>query len=186
MRALALRVSLGLSLCLLLGGGGWTQTSATREASLAAWARIAEVLTHPRCLNCHQENTPRQGDARRIHIPPVVRGVDDLGAGTMRCHNCHSESGNNRLSGVPGAPEWQFAPQSMRWEGLSSGELCVMIKDPKRNRDKTPPELIAHIAGPLVQWGWDPGGRRAPIPMPYESFVRQMKNWVDGGTACPP
>ena len=180
MRALAL----GLLLWVLLGGDGRTQSR--EPESLAAWARISGVLTHPRCLNCHQPDTPLQGDRRRIHVPPVARGVDDLGAGTMRCHNCHNVSGNNRFSGVPGAPEWKLAPLAMRWDGLSSGELCLMIKDPKRNRNRTPEDLIEHVKVPLVEWGWNPGGDRAPIPMPHEDFVEQMKVWVAGGAACPP
>jgi hypothetical protein len=182
MRALAL----GLLLSVFLGGDGRTQSSVPREAeSLAAWAGISSVLTHPRCLNCHQPDTPLQGDARRVHIPPVVRGPDDMGAGTMRCHNCHSERSNNRFSGVPGAPEWKLAPLSMRWDGLSSGELCRMIKDRKRNRNRSPEDLIEHIEVPLVKWGWNPGGGRVSIPMPHDDFVRQMKIWVTGGTACP-
>jgi hypothetical protein len=61
MRALAL----GLFLSVFLGGDGRTQSSVAREVeSLAAWAGIASVLTHPRCLNCHQPDTPLQGDAR--------------------------------------------------------------------------------------------------------------------------
>src|SRR5712691_12003195 len=77
---------------------GWTQAAGTAEAdSLAAWNRIASVLRHARCLNCHQLNAPLQGDMRRVHIPPVVRGADDLGIGTMRCRNCHNEIGNNEM-----------------------------------------------------------------------------------------
>jgi hypothetical protein len=180
-------LALGLLLSVSFGGDGRTQSSVPQEArSLAAWARISSVLTHPRCLNCHQADTPMQGDAPRVHVPPVVRGADDMGAGTMRCLNCHNESGNNRFSGVPGAPEWHLAPLSMRWQGLSGSELCQMIKDPSRNRNRTPAELIEHVAAPLVKWGWSPGGGRAPIPMPYDEFVEQMKIWVAGGAACPP
>ena len=129
-----------------LGGDTFAQSAAVGEQdSLAAWGRISVVLTHPRCLNCHQLNTPLQGDTRRIHIPPVVRGADDRGAGTMRCHNCHSDTRNNEYSGVPGAPHWQLAPVSMLWEGLSNGDLCRMLKDPLRNGDRTTDALIDNM-----------------------------------------
>src|SRR5580693_5453368 len=36
-----------------------------QAASLAAWNEIATVLQNPRCLNCHQLNSPLQGDSRR-------------------------------------------------------------------------------------------------------------------------
>jgi hypothetical protein len=80
MRALAI----GLLLSVFLGGDGRTQSSVPREAeSLAAWARISGVFTHPRCLNGHQLDTPLQDDGRRIHFPPVVRGTANNGAGAM-------------------------------------------------------------------------------------------------------
>jgi hypothetical protein len=201
MRALAL----GLILSVFLGGDGRTQSSVPRETeSLAAWAGIASVLTHPRCLNCHQPDTPLQGDARRVHIPPVVRGPDDMGAGAMRCHNCHGERSNNRFSGVPGAPGWRLAPPSMLWEGLSSARLCRLIRDWARDQVQLADDpcarakgltgekaamlerLVWHMNTCLVTWGWDPGGRRSAVPMPHDDFIEQVKIWVAGGAACPP
>jgi hypothetical protein len=171
-----------------LDGPIWAQPAATGERdSLAAWDKIVAVLTHPRCLNCHQLNTPLQGDRRRVHIPAVVRGDDNMGVGPMRCHNCHSDSGNNQASGVPGAPHWQLAPVSMVWEGLSTGDLCRMLKDPARNGNRAPESLVEHVETErLVLWGWNPGGRREPVPLPHKDFVEQMKVWVTGGAACPP
>src|SRR5258708_36176412 len=171
MRALAL----GLLLSVFLVGDGRTQSSDPREAeSLAAWVRISSVLTHPRCLNCHQLDTPVQGAARGVHIPPVCRGADDMGAGTMRCHNCHGERSNNRFSGVPGAPGWKLAPRSMLWEGLTSARLCRSIRDWARGhvqladdpcarangltgeRADTLEHLVWHMSTCLVRWGWEP------------------------------
>jgi hypothetical protein len=51
-------------------GPGWSQQT-DADQSLAAWGKIAQVLRHPRCLNCHQLDRPLQGDSRRAHIPPV-------------------------------------------------------------------------------------------------------------------
>lgn len=172
---------------LMLGGGGWAQNRGASESeSIAAWDKLVGVLQHPRCLNCHQRDRPLQGDGRRIHIPPVVRGKDDLGAGTMRCYNCHNDSGNNAMAGVPGAHHWKLAPVSMLWEGLSSAELCRMLKNPELNRQPKPETLVEHAESEkLVLWGWDPGARRQPIPISHKEFVDLVKVWVSGGTACP-
>jgi hypothetical protein len=154
--------------------------------SLSAWDKIASVLLHPRCLNCHQLNTPLQGDMRRVHIPSVVRGADNLGVGTMRCRNCHNESGNNEMAGVPGAPRWQLAPASMLWEGLSTGDLCRTLKNRALNGNRTPAALIEHMdTDKLVLWGWQPGGRREPVPIAHKEFVNLLRVWVSGGTTCP-
>jgi hypothetical protein len=181
------RASLLLAVAVVSSAIDLTQAVASPEAdSLAAWDKIAGVLRHPRCLNCHQLNTPLQGDGRRVHIPPVMRGVDSLGTATMRRRNCHNETGNNEMSGVPGAPHWQLAPASMLWEGLSTGDLCRMLKNPKLNGNRTPDALVEHMdTDKLVLWGWQPGGRRAPVPISHKEFVDLLKVWVFGGTACP-
>ena len=190
LRALMLgiwRLAFFVMTAVALSGVTWAQPAATAERDgLAAWRKISDVLIHPRCLNCHQLTTPLQGDKRRVHAPPVVRGADNMGIGTMRCHNCHNDSGNNQLSGVPGALHWQLAPVSMLWEGLSTGDLCRMLKDPVRNGHRTPKALVEHMETEhLVLWGWNPGGHRDPVPLPHKNFVEQMKIWVASGTVCP-
>lgn len=168
-------------------GSGRSQTQATSHAeSVAAWEKIATVLQHPRCLNCHQLNSPLQGDRRRPHVPHVVRGPDDHGVSAMRCGNCHNEMGNNPTSRTPGAPHWALAPVSMLWQGLSTGELCRMLKDPALNGKRSPEALIEHMErDPLVGWGWNPGHGLEPVPIPHTEFVELMKVWVANGTACP-
>ena len=59
---------------LLLLALGWpaalahAQSGAATEDSLRAWARVAEVLRHPRCMNCHPSgDVPRQADDRHLH-----------------------------------------------------------------------------------------------------------------------
>jgi len=157
-----------------------------QSASLTAWDEIAVVLEHPRCLNCHQLDSPLQGDSRRAHIPHVVRGADNHGVGAMRCGNCHNDMGNNPTSGTPGGLHWQLAPVSMLWQGLSSGDLCRAVKDPKHNGNRDGAALIKHMEDePLVLYGWDPGKGREPVPVPHEKVVEDMKVWVAGGMACP-
>lgn len=157
-----------------------------QAASLAPWDQIAAVLQHPRCLNCHQLDSPLQGDSRRVHIPRVVRGPDDQGVGAMRCGNCHNSMGNNPTSGTPGGLDWKLAPVSMLWQGLSSGDLCRAVKDPKHNGNRDGSALIRHMEDePLVLYGWNPGKGREPVPIPHEKVVEYMKIWVAGGMACP-
>src|SRR6202022_3584549 len=80
----------------------------------AGWAamftELGKVLTHPRCVNCHPAgDRPRQGDERRLHQPPVARGLDGHGTDTMRCSICHQKA-NFEPGRVPGHPEWHIAP----------------------------------------------------------------------------
>lgn len=159
--------------------------SATESLSLTAWDNIVQVLRHPRCLNCHQLERPLQGDSRRIHIPPVVRGSDNLGAGTMRCYNCHNDR-NNEMARVPGAPKWSLAPSSMNWEGKSDAELCELLKTPELYHDRFPDALLQHVAEEhLVLWGWKPDSGRSAIQLDHAEFVNLVKAWVEGGLACP-
>jgi hypothetical protein len=181
-------------------------------AALAAWDRIVTVLQHPRCMNCHQENVPLQGDERRIHIPLVVRGhTDEKGVGSgvdaMRCSNCHNATGNNETSGTPGAVNeaWGLAPISMQWQGQPSVKLCDMLGKWARGGGN----LMEHMDTNLVKWGWDPihnppwdpdrdqkndpkpdpdrepGSKRTPIPMTHSEFMKLLNTWVVGGMACP-
>jgi mono/diheme cytochrome c family protein len=54
-----------------------TQVSATpdRQEGLMAFAQMERVLLHPHCVNCHVPDAPLQGDFKRMHYPPVQRGL---------------------------------------------------------------------------------------------------------------
>jgi mono/diheme cytochrome c family protein len=185
------RFAAGLGmLAIALGTSGAAQEVKDKlpAESLAAWDKIVAVLQHPRCLNCHQKETPLQGDSRRVHIPPVKRGAGPAGGrgvGTMKCANCHNSIGNNEMAGVPGAPEWQLAPESMNWQGVSSRELCEQLRDEKKNGGFSPEKLIEHTHHALVVWGWKPGAGRKPIPIEHDAFVGLMTVWVAHGRECP-
>ena len=147
---------------------------------------IADVLRHPRCMNCHpRDDRPRQGNDQHLHLQNVVRGPDDLGFVNMRCNSCHREE-NNQNSGVPGAPTWHLAPLSMGWQGLGNTDLCEALKDEKRNGGRTVAALVTHMEkDKLVLWGWDPGGDRAPVSTPHDKFVVQLKAWAAANAPCP-
>jgi len=60
-----------------------------RARSAAHFTRIATVLQHPRCMNCHTSTGfPRQGDDRRPHIMNVRRGPSDTGTLALQCSAC--------------------------------------------------------------------------------------------------
>ncbi len=153
----------------------------------AAFATVARVLRHPRCLNCHPSgDRPRVGEDRRLHAMNVQRGRASHGVAGLKCAACHQPS-NQDLVGVPGAPSWHLAPRAMAWEGLDDHALAEALKDPKKNGGRSLAEVRRHLAlDPLVLWGWDPGvGRDAP-PVPHAEFVEAFEAWVAGGAVSPP
>jgi mono/diheme cytochrome c family protein len=160
-------------------------------ASVAAFERVADVLTSPRCANCHTlTDFPRQGDDRHPHRFNVRRGPDNRGEAAMHCATCHGRA-NNLASGVPGADEaWRLAPLSMGWEGLSRAELCAHVKDPSLNGGRTGAAIIEHLHTHLVEWAFSPsadahGRPRTPPPLDYASFVAAAESWIAKGEACP-
>jgi len=182
-----------LALLVWLAGVASAATAATataqapveREASLEAFSRIAEVLRHPRCLNCHPSGDhPRQADDRHRHRMQVARGPDDRGTPALKCSTCH-QTANTADGRVPGAPRWQLAPRSMGWENLSDSDLCRVLKDPRRNGGRSVRALVEHMtADPLVQWAWRPGGRKPP-PIGQREFHDLVRRWAQTGAACP-
>jgi hypothetical protein len=158
----------------------------TDARSAAIFTELGKVLTNPRCVNCHPAgDRPRQGDERRLHQPPVERGVDGHGTGTMRCSICH-QNANFDPGRVPGHPEWHLAPREMAWEGKTVAEICEQIKDPARNGGRKLEDLIEHIGSDtLVGWAWHPGFGRSPAPGTQKEAGALVEAWVKTGAACP-
>jgi hypothetical protein len=154
--------------------------------SAAIFTELGNVLTHPRCLNCHPAgDRPRQGDLGRLHQPPVVRGADGFGLPAMRCPICHLQA-NFDPAGVPGNPIWHLAPREMAWEGKTLGEICAQIKDPARNGNRALAALIEHIGEDhLVGWAWAPGYGRQPAPGTQKEAGALVEAWINTGAACP-
>jgi hypothetical protein len=152
--------------------------------------RIAPVLQHPRCMNCHTRvDYPRQGDDRHRHSMNIRRG-DGHGAAAMRCTSCHGRA-NNAASGVPGADEdWHLAPLSMGWEGLGAAEICRNLTDPSKNGGRSGAQVIDHLHTPLVRWAWSPGwtsqgiARQSP-PLDHAAFIAAAQAWIAAGAPCP-
>jgi hypothetical protein len=158
----------------------------TAARSAAIFTELGKVLTHPRCVNCHPAgDRPRQGDARRLHQPPVERGADGFGLPAMRCPICH-QAANFEPARVPGNPIWHLAPREMAWEGKTLGEICAQIKDPARNGGRSLATLVEHIGEDhLVGWAWAPGAGRKPAPGTQKEAGALVEAWVNTGAACP-
>lgn len=180
-----------------LGGMALAQEeAASRKAGLESWGKIYEVLSHPRCANCHvgDDNRPRwSGPSYGLaqgewvyHGMYVDGGVERDGSQTIPCTTCHSKENSDLPHGPPGAEVWALAPVEMEWFGKSADDICAQLKDPARNGDRTVQEVADHIAHDhLVHWGWDPGPGREPAPYSIEETARAVESWAAAGTPCP-
>ena len=167
-------------LSLASGRGATAQT-----AEPAPFDPVASVIMHPRCMNCHQDDSPRQTDAALRHQPLVVRGKNGHGAPTLPCQTCHQAT-NTADGFVPGVATWHLAPSSMKWEGLTKRQICEEMKDPARNGGRrTGAQIIEHMkVDPLVLWAWTPGAGRTTPPISHEQFVKALEAWVSAGMPC--
>ena len=182
---------LAMTLLAALSSGVQAQAP-TKDDGLQAFATIERVFQHPRCSNCHiPGDAPLQFDAQTPHAMNVVRGPEGKGAPGQPCSTCHNEANPPASYGPhapPGAPHWSLPPpdHKMAWIGLPADQLCAMIQDKKRNGGRDFAALTKHVAeDKLVLWGWNPGGERAPVPVPHDQFVAAFKTWADAGGPCP-
>ncbi len=176
---------------LLLQTAAFAQGADAKRESEQLYLQMHQVLGHPRCVNCHpKDDMPKQGDAPRVHVPPMTRGPQSHGPAGLQCAACHQES-NNLTSGVPGAPHWHLAPKSMGWQGLSAGGLCRALTDRKNNGNRDVAAIVKHLSeDSLVAWAWNPGvdasGKaREAVPVPREEFIKVVQAWARTGAACP-
>src|SRR5262249_22176013 len=144
------------------------------------------ALGPPRAITGHQDESPRQPDAKIVHQPLVVRGKAGHGAPTLQCNTCHQAT-NTADGFVPGVATWGLAPLSMLWEGKTKAQICEQIKDPARNGGRrTGEEVIEHMKhDPLVLWAWSPGANRTTPPLSHDAFVAAPEAWAKAGMPCP-
>ena len=141
---------------------------AARDGSL--FTAFAPVLRHPRCMNCHSTGDfPRQGDDGHPHAMNVRRGPAGHGMTAEKCSTCHQDH-NRWLAHIflPARPTGACLPPDMPmiWQGLTDGQICQSIKDPKRNRNRNLEQLVEHLTeDKLVMWAWNPGEGRTAVPM---------------------
>lgn len=163
----------------------------SKEKSLEAFDVMMQVITHPRCMNCHpSDDYPRQGEDSHLHLFGVQRGSDGHGTAAVKCQTCHQTENNNN-SGVPGAPEWHLAPLSMGWAGLSKVEIAKSILNTEENGNRSLEEIVEHMTeDELVLWAFEPGVNHAGIaratpPVSEEEWIRAVKEWAENGAAIP-
>ncbi len=170
-------------------GPASAQTSGNVSASAVGFTEASKVFLHPRCVNCHPRgDAPLIGDNSRPHPMRVRRGPEGMGENGMRCSGCHQAKNLPGPHLPPGAPGWQLPPRDtpMVFEKRTPRELCLQLKDPAQNGNRTPEEILEHVReAPIVLWGWDPGQGRTPVSVPHQTFVNQMTEWVKTGAACP-
>jgi hypothetical protein len=121
----------------------------SKERAAALFTEAGKVLQHPRCVNCHpRTDRPLQGDLMHVHQPPVTRGKSGHGAVAMECTTCHGMKNFEATATVtiPGHENWHLAPIEMAWEGRSLREICVQLKDRKRNGGKSMSQIVEHIS----------------------------------------
>ena len=173
--------------------------SVSRAQGLAAFARIHEVVTHPRCANCHvgADNIPMwygasEGPARP-HGMNVQGGESRIGAETLICSTCHRTS--EHLESDPHAPphaglDWRLAPVEFEWFEKTPAQVCAQLSDPARTGGRDWLGLAEHLvedAGHrgFVLWGWAPSGGRDPAPYSLQAHVNDMLAWGVAGQPCP-
>ena len=169
--------------------------SVSLEQGLAAWDRIYQVASHPRCSNCHvgaserpMWSGPSYGKARP-HGMNIRAGESRIGAESVPCRSCHvtSNSGGND---VPhGAPQvsaaWQLPPVQADWFGKSSDEICAQLRDPERNDGRGFLELADHLGHDVIlHWAWTPGGGREPAPFSLQAHTDDVLIWGVAGMPC--
>ena len=168
--------------------------SISTQVALAAWDRIYEVASHPRCSNCHvgpanrpMWSGPTYGKTRP-HGMNINAGDSRIGADTVLCSTCHAyrEGLNDLPHAAPQvAMNWQLAPVEAEWFGKSSTEVCQQLRDPDRNGGRDHLEIAEHLDHDLIlHWAWNPGGGREPAPYDLQSHVNDVLAWGVGGMPC--
>ena len=178
-------------LAIAIASCGPRASSEEHGLAVAAFDTVRQVFQHPRCQNCHiPGDAPLQYDGE-FRTMGVARGADGHGGPGLPCTTCHGQANLPASYGPnapPGAPHWALPPadHKMAWIGLPPRELCRMIKDKKGNGGRDFEALTTHVSrDSLVMWGWNPGGNRAPVPIPHDKFVASFTRWAAAGGPCP-
>ena len=164
----------------------------SQNSALAAFEAVRAVLQHPRCQNCHPSgDEPLQGDDSHVHLQNVKRGPEGRGMVGEECTTCHGPANPPTNYGnhiPPGSAEgWHMPGPNMKlvFVGVAPHALCEQLKNPATNGGKDMAALRAHLDTSLVQWGWNPGFGRAPVPTPRDKFIAAWETWAQAGAPCP-
>lgn len=170
--------------------------SVSWEVGLAAWGRIYEVASHPRCANCHvgmdgvpMWSGPSYGRTRP-HGMNIRAGESRIGAEFVNCQTCHAVRGDGANDLPHMAPQvatiWRLPPAEAEWFGKSSAEVCEQLRDPERNGGRSYLEIASHLDHDVIlHWAWSPGGGREPAPYSLQEHVDDVLAWGVAGMPCP-
>ncbi len=162
---------------------------------LAAWDRIYQVASHPRCSNCHVGDSdqpmwsgPSYG-VPRPHGMNIRAGESRIGAETIPCRTCHVSRQNDGTARPHMAPTvasaWQLPPVEADWFGKTSDEICAQLRDPARNDGRTFLEIADHLGHDVIlHWAWTPGGGREPAPFSLQEHIHDLLIWGVAGMPC--
>lgn len=167
--------------------------SVSQNDGLSAWDTVYEVLSHPRCSNCHvgannipMWSGPSYGKSRP-HGMNINAGDSRIGAEYIPCSTCHLDKNNTVPHAAPGVSmDWQLAPPEAEWFGKSSHDVCTQLRNPDLNGDRTVLEIAEHLDHDLIlHWAWDPGPGREPAPHSLQTLTDYLLKWGAAGTPCP-
>lgn len=80
---------------------------------------------------------------------------------------------------IPGHENWHLAPIEMAWEGRSLREICMQLRDRKRNGGKSMKQMVDHMANDsLVGWAGNPESAARPPP----ERKNNSENWFRPGS----
>lgn len=164
-----------------------------RETGLAHWAKVYDVLSNPRCANCHvgDDNRPMWSGPNygvsRKHGMNINAGTSRSGEEHIACSTCHGATNGTLPHAPPGAAaEWRLAPVEFEWFGKSSREVCEQMRDPARNGGRSANDLAEHVNhDAFVGWGWEPGLGRTPAPLSQAEHEADIRAWGAAGMPCP-
>lgn len=127
---------------------------------------------HPRCLACHQFNSPQHaGRAFGSHRSRYL------------CVQCHRPD----VIGLPPNTDW-LAPNRMDYTGFSAAATCHLVKA-RMGVDPSGEKLAHHLlVDGRIRWALDsgmtPGGQKPPVPGGYAEWKRDVAAWVRDGMRC--
>ena len=158
--------------------------AATAEQGAQAFATVFQVLTSPRCLNCHPAgDVPLVGDDSRPHAMQITRNSPNVG---LPCATCHRETGLDLPNIPPANPHWGLPPANQAFVDRTPAQLCAQLNDPATTGGRDLAALLEHVShDSLVLYGWSPGGGRTTPPVSHPAFVEAFALWVGSGGACP-
>ncbi|WCR00555.1 hypothetical protein [Paracoccus aestuarii] len=173
--------------------------SVSRDDGLAAWDRAWQVMSHPRCANCHvgDDHRPMWSGPDYPRTTPhgmnISAGDSRMGIETLPCATCHITA--STLESDPRqAPnamvDWHLPPVEMAWFGLTSGQVCRQLRDPAMNGGRDWVQIAEHLQedashGGFVAWGFAPGGGREPAPFGLQAHIDDVLRWGAAEQPCP-